>query len=80
QLGKSVEEVLADYVAVIALVDPPSVPRVVPTDADDDQIVACALAAQAALIVSGDHDLLDLIQYRGMPIVTPAAALQRLTT
>ena len=79
QLGKSANEVLDDYVAVIALADPRSVPRVVPTDSDDDQVVACALAAQADLIVSGDRDLLDLKQYRGMPIVTPAAALQRLT-
>ncbi|MHB8474528.1 MAG: putative toxin-antitoxin system toxin component, PIN family [Gammaproteobacteria bacterium] len=29
-------------------------------DADDDQVLACARAAKADLIVSGDRDLLDL--------------------
>lgn len=41
-------------------------------DVDDDQVLACALAAKADLIVSGDRDLLDLKAFRGMPIVTAA--------
>jgi len=39
---------------------------------------ACALAAQAILIVSGDKHLLDLHPYHGIPILPAAAALQRL--
>lgn len=53
---------------------PVSVPRVV---ADDDHVLACALAAQADLIVSGDKHLLNLGgQYQGIAIVTPARAVQ----
>lgn len=44
-------------------------------DPDDDHVLACALAAQAQLIVSGDNDLLDLGTYRTIAIVTPAQAL-----
>lgn len=55
---------------------PASVPRVVADDADDDHVLACALAAQADLIVSGDKHLLKLGgQYQGIAIVTPAQAV-----
>src|SRR6266567_1235131 len=49
-------------------------------DPDDDAILACALAAQADLIVSGDEDLLVLQAFEGIPILTAAQALQRLGT
>jgi putative PIN family toxin of toxin-antitoxin system len=56
---------------------PTDVPRVVADDADDDHVLACALTAQADLIVSGDKHLLNLGgQYQGIPIVTPAQAVQ----
>jgi len=48
-------------------------------DPDDDHMLACALAAQANLIVSGDHHLLDLKTYQGIRIVTASEALQLLT-
>lgn len=56
---------------------PTDVPRVVADDADDDHVLACAVAAQADLIVSGDKHLLNLGgQYQGIAIVTPAQAVQ----
>jgi len=55
-----------------------SVPRVVRNDPDDDHVLACALAAQANLIVSGDRKhLLPLGSYQGIDIVTAAEALKR---
>ncbi|MDP2823383.1 MAG: putative toxin-antitoxin system toxin component, PIN family [Sulfuritalea sp.] len=55
---------------------PTDVPRVVANDADDDHVLACALTAQADLIVSGDKHLLKLGgQYQGIAIVTPAQAV-----
>ncbi len=44
-------------------------------DADDDAVLACALAARAGLIVSGDRDLLTLTSFRNIPIVTAAEAV-----
>lgn len=57
------------------LVTPESVPRVVPDDPDDDQVLACALAGQAEYIISGDHHLLNLREYSGIRILSPVAFL-----
>jgi predicted nucleic acid-binding protein len=45
--------------------------------ADDDQVIAVAVAAQADLIVSGDRKhLLPLGSHEGIPIVDAAQALR----
>jgi len=55
---------------------PASVPRVIADDADDDHVLACALAGNAELIVSGGKHLLRLgSEYQGIRIVTPAEAV-----
>lgn len=76
-IGKAAREVLADYLEAIELVEPTELPRVV-RDPDDDHVLACALAAQADLIVTGDSDLLDLNGFQNIPIVTAAEALRRI--
>lgn len=70
---------LADYVEAVEVVEPEHVPRVVPDDADDDQVIAAALAAHADWIVSGDADLLSMCSYQGIPIITAAQAAQRIS-
>lgn len=45
-------------------------------DPDDAALLACARAARADLIVSGDLDLLDLKSFHGIPIVAAARALE----
>jgi putative PIN family toxin of toxin-antitoxin system len=45
-------------------------------DRDDDHVIACALAAKADLIVSGDRDLRDLKAYKGIRIMNAADALR----
>ena len=40
-------------------------------DADDDNIIACAVAAKAGYLVTGDTDLLALKSYQGVKIITP---------
>lgn len=75
-IDRAAREVLADYVEAIEIVEPASVPRVVPNDSDDDQVIACALAAGAQLIVSGDRDLLRLHPWHGIAILNAAAAVQ----
>lgn len=77
--GMTLYDLLERYLNVAIVVQPTAVPRIVLNDADDDQVLACALAAGAELIVSGDKHLLDLGgQYQGIPIFTPAQAVQLL--
>ncbi|MDR1276056.1 MAG: putative toxin-antitoxin system toxin component, PIN family [Candidatus Accumulibacter sp.] len=77
-IDRTAREVLADYVEAVDVVEPEHVPRVVPDDADDDQVIAVAVAVGADYIVSGDADLLSLGNYQGIPILTAAQALQRI--
>ena len=45
-------------------------------DPSDDMVLACALEGKADYIVSGDHHLLDLRDYQGVQIVSPAKLLK----
>jgi putative PIN family toxin of toxin-antitoxin system len=42
-------------------------------DSDDDQILSCALSTEADYLVTGDFDLLELKEFHGIRILTPAA-------
>jgi uncharacterized protein len=46
-------------------------------DPKDDKFLELAVSGHANLIVSGDADLLALNPFRGIPIVSPAAFVQR---
>jgi putative PIN family toxin of toxin-antitoxin system len=48
---------------------PEEVPRIC-RDPDDDWVIACAVAGDADVTVSGDRDLLDLIQVNRIPILS----------
>lgn len=65
----------------MTLVSPLQVARVIPNDPDDDQVLACALAANADLIVTGDDRHFRTLggHYQGIPILNPAQAVQRVT-
>ena len=76
-IDTSADAVLALYRTVVKVVEPALVPRVV-RDADDDQVIAAALAAHADFIVSGDDDLLSIGRYQGIDIINTAEALLRL--
>lgn len=79
RIGKTTAALLADYIQIVELAEPTEVPRVA-RDPDDDHVLACALAAKAELIVSGDkRHLLVLGEYQGIPIRTAAAVLGEIT-
>ena len=50
---------------------------VIEADPDDDAVIACAVAAQADFIITGDPHLLDLGTYQQIEILSPAAYLVR---
>ena len=72
----AVEEAVRLYAELCIAVTPLSTPRTVLTDIDDDQVIACALAASAQLIVSGDSDLLVLHPWRGIQILNASEAVR----
>lgn len=45
-------------------------------DPKDDKFLEVAVNGEADMIVTGDHDLLDLGNVQGIPIITPAAYMQ----
>ena len=51
---------------------------VIPSDPADEKVLACAVDAEADVIVSGDEHLLALGDYRGIPVLTARAFLERL--
>ena len=78
--GFSVDELVLGYAELSVVIEPAVISPVIVRDPADDHVLACALAARADLIVSGDGDLLGLKVYQRMPILTPAAALQHLAS
>ncbi len=71
----TIRALLNRYSMLAMRVTPASIRRTVMDDADDDAVLACALAARADLIVSGDAHLRNLKRYHGMRIVAAGEAL-----
>jgi putative PIN family toxin of toxin-antitoxin system len=76
--GLSATQIFEGYAALTTVVVPAIIRPAIIDDPDDDAVLACAVAAKADLMVSGDPHLLKLAQYEGIPIVTPAEAVERL--
>jgi uncharacterized protein len=79
QGGRSAEAILSCFGVVAFVVKPAAIP--VPAalrDPDDIHVLACAMAAHADAIVSGDKDLLALDSFEGIPIITVSDALKLL--
>lgn len=80
QLNSSPAEVLARYREIAEIIDAAPIEEAALRDPDDAAVLACALAAKAEAIVSGDDDLHALGTYRGILILSPADCLGRITT
>jgi uncharacterized protein len=55
----------------------PSLPEAVCEDPDDDKFLACALASESRLIVSGDKHLLTVSGYQEIEILSPRAFVEK---
>lgn len=61
-------------------VEPTPLRSAVSRDADDDVVLATAVAAGATVVVTGDQDLLVIGRYNGIDIVSPRDFLSRLSS
>ena len=77
--GVSAIELVQDYERLAETVTPEALPTpVIERDPDDDHVLACAVSAEARLIVSGDSHLLDLKAYQSIPIHSASVALSEI--
>lgn len=68
-----------DLIAVNALwVEAPQLPFPVTEDPDDDKFIACALASNTNIIVSGDRHLLSVSGYKGIEVIRPSSFIDLL--
>lgn len=75
------DELVLGYAELATVVVPAQIALTVVADPSDDQVLACAIAAHADLIVSGDKHLHSLGgEYKGIRIVMPAAATRIVET
>lgn len=72
----SVRRLVRRYARLATRVVPARIGPSVPGDPDDDAVLACALAAGADLVVSGDKQLRNLKSWQRIPIVSAGEALE----
>lgn len=74
--GVDLEPFLSLLATHAEIVLAPPLPEPVCEDSADDMFLACALAARAKVVVSGDKHLLRVSGYRGIEVVRPRAFLE----
>ena len=79
QNGTTADELFSEYISHTMQIMAPLLPTPVSVDPDDDAVLACAIAAQADAIVTGDDHLLRLNAYQGIPILTATELLTLIT-
>lgn len=75
----TVRELVEGYSALANVIDAAPIEPVILSDPDDDAVLACALAADAEIIVSGDSDLLDLKEHQDIRILTATEFLSEIS-
>lgn len=75
--GISYVKQLARLIEMSERVEPEFVPRVVPDDADDDKLVALAIAAKVDALVTSDKHLKSLCLADNILILSPEETLTR---
>lgn len=76
--GTTVKELVNGYAALAHFVEAIPITPVVIRDPDDDAVIACAVAAESEVVVSGDDDLISLQSYRDIRILTAAQFVNEL--
>lgn len=62
----------------IQIVAPAPIPLTLKEDPSDDEVLACAVAAAADCIVTGDRYMLELKSFQGIAVLSASELLKRL--
>jgi uncharacterized protein len=84
-LGRNKFELSSEYVkiatdsllAVFEQVTPEERVSLISADSDDNRVLECAVEFKADFIVTGDKHLLQIENFRGVKIVTPAGFMEK---
>ena len=68
---KEVDDIVESIMLYAEVIEPTISVDVVKQDPNDNHIIACAITAKAAFIITRDNDLLVLKEYEGIMIITP---------
>lgn len=71
-------ELVLGFGELATLIHPTSIPAVIRDDPDDDMVLACAITANADVIVSGDSHIKNLKSYQDISILTASELLEKL--
>ena len=74
----TVQDLVSGFSALATVIKAEQIEPVILVDPDDDAVLACALSADAEIIVSGDSDLLDLKEHKEIRILTATEFLAEL--
>ena len=67
--GRLSQSILSPFFSSLKMIESKTVVAV-SRDPDDDKFIECAIDSEALYVVSGDNDLLDIGQYKGIQIIT----------
>ncbi len=73
-------ELIATLSEIAIVVEPTEILAVVKDDESDNRYIECAIAGNAAYVVTGDSHLLEIHEYLGIKMISPAAFLANLVT
>lgn len=74
--ARPAQEAVAQVVRAAVVVEPRERVHAIEVDPSDHRVLEAALAGRADMIISGDHHLLDLNEWRGIHLQNPASFLQ----
>ena len=74
-VASEIDEFVAQFESVAIFVTPKIHVDAIARDPADNRVLEAAIAGHADFIVSGDQDLLELVNFESIPIITPARFL-----
>jgi len=75
---QELKKFVSDLLSILSLVEGKKAIELIAENPADNNYLSCALDAKADFIVSGDIHLLNLREYEGIQIITPAQFLEML--